>query len=122
MAKDDYDVIVYRVLVYLYACLKHKIMFEDETFNAAVKKNIDSDEYFVNVICMMQEEGLIRGLAFVKAWGGDVILASDMSEAKITPIGIQHLQENSKMKAVGEMLKATVDLISKLAVIIGLFV
>ena len=32
MAKDDYDVIVYRVLVYFYACMKRKIMFEEETF------------------------------------------------------------------------------------------
>ena len=42
MAKDDYDVVVYRVLVYLYAVLKHKIIFEEATFRQAVRKNVES--------------------------------------------------------------------------------
>lgn len=58
MTKDDYDVIVYRVLVYYYACLKRKIIFDKAGFNAAVKKDIESDEYFYDVLRMMQDEGL----------------------------------------------------------------
>ena len=122
MAKDDYDVIVYRVLVYLYACLKGKIMFEKVTFDAAVMKDIDNEGYIERVLQLMQEEGLIQGLTFVKAWGDEVILTSDISEAQIMPAGIHYLQENAKMKAVGEKLKAAVDMIAKLAAMIGLFV
>lgn len=38
MAKDDYDVIVYKILVYLYAFMKRKITFEEDVFQATVKK------------------------------------------------------------------------------------
>ena len=69
MAKDDYDVVVYRMLVYLYAVLKHKIIFEDATFRQAVRKNIESDEYFTSILRMMKEENLIEGLSFERAWG-----------------------------------------------------
>lgn len=117
MAKDDYDVIVYRILVYLYAVLKQKIMFENLTFQKAVRKNVESDEYFTEILKMMQEEGLINGLVFAKAWGGIVLLASDISDAKITVAGIHYLNENSRMKQIGTMLKESVDLIAKLAVL-----
>lgn len=70
MAKDDYDVVVYRMLVYLYAVLKHKIIFEDATFRQAVRKNVESDEYFTSILRMMKEENLIEGLSFERAWGG----------------------------------------------------
>ncbi len=46
MAKDDYDIIVYRVLVYLYACLKRRILFDEAIFRATVRKDIESEEYF----------------------------------------------------------------------------
>lgn len=122
MAKDDYEVIVYRVLVYMYACMKREIMYEDATFQAAVRKNVESDEYFADILMMMQSENLIEGLAFTKAWGGDMILMSEMKDAKITAEGIRYLKENSTMKAVGERLKESVDIISKLASAIMLFV
>lgn len=115
MAKDDYDVIVYRMLVYMYACMKREIMYEDATFQASVRKNVESDEYFADVLRMMQAEGLIEGLVFTKAWGGDVIISSDLKEAKITPHGIRYLKENAKMKLIGEALKESVDIIAKLA-------
>lgn len=115
MAKDDYDVIVYRILVYLYACMKRKIMYEDTTFQAAVRKNVESDEYFTDILRMMQSEGLIEGLTFTRAWGGDVILLSEVKDAKITADGIRYLKENSAMNTVGEKLKESVDIISKLA-------
>ena len=35
MAKDDYDVIAYRVLVYLYGCMKREIMLERPAQNGA---------------------------------------------------------------------------------------
>ena len=120
MAKDDYDVIVYRILVYLYACMKHKIMFENITFEKAVRKNIESDEYVTDILVMMQKEGLITGVIGAGAWG-ESILVSEYSDLKITVDGIHYLKENSTMKKVGETLKETVDIIAKLAGIIKLF-
>ena len=121
MAKDDFDVIAYRVLVYLYACLKREIMFEDVTFYESVRKNVSSDTYFADILRMMQAEGLIEGLEFANAWGGDCILVSSASDARITAAGIRYLKENGTMKRVGDALKETVDIISKLASILQLF-
>ena len=120
MAADDYDVIVYRVLVYLYACKKRKIMYEKNTFNATVRNDIN-DGYFIDVLRMMQDEGLIKGLTFVGTWQSDCILASDVRDAEITAAGIHYLEDNDKMKSIGNMLKDAVDTIAKLAGILGLF-
>ena len=98
MAKDDYEVIVYRMLVYLYAVLKREIAFDAVTFAEAVRKDVKSRAYFDKALEMMQEEGLIRGLVFVPAWGGDVIMASGIQDAEITPAGIRYLKENARGK------------------------
>ena len=122
MAKDDYDVIVYRILVYLYACAKRKILFEDTTFHEAVKKNVENDMYFYDVLRMIQTEGLIEGLVFTRAWGGDVFLTNDLQDARITAAGIHYLKENRTMAKVGTVMKETVDTNAKLAEVAGLFV
>ena len=118
MAKDDYDVIVYRILVYYYALMKRKIVFEETTFYESVKKNVENDQYFADILRLMQDEELLQGLSYVKAWGGDYILVSNPREAKITAKGIHYLKDNSKMKQVGETLKEAADIIATLAGII----
>ncbi len=120
MAKDDYDVIAYRVLVYFYACMKRKILFEEPAFQSSVMKNVESDEYFANVLRMMQEEGLIRGVVVKRVWGGTYILVSDPCDIEITVTGIRYLKENSTMKKVGDALKDAVDIIASLAELLAL--
>lgn len=61
MAKDDYHVIVYKVLLYLYAVLKRKIVFDKISFDVVLSKMNVSEEYLTDVIRMLQDEGLIRG-------------------------------------------------------------
>lgn len=69
MAKDDYDTIVFKVLLYLYAVLKRKIIFDEQAFYHAIGfKNIDND-YFINILYMMHEAGLIDNIVIKKAWG-----------------------------------------------------
>lgn len=116
MAKDDYDIIVYRVLVYLYACLKRKVLFNAESFNASVRKDIESEEYFVKALQMIQEEGLIRGIQFAKS--GRISILIDIMDAEITPDGIHYLKENSRMAKIGEALKKAVDIIADIAALL----
>lgn len=120
MAKDDYDVILYRLLVYLYACKKREIMFDPDTFDAAVRKDVHSDPYFNDILEMAQSEGLIKGVLLKKAWGGDKLLLSNLSDIEITAAGIRYLKENSTMKRIGDRLKDAVDIIAKLAGILQL--
>ena len=120
MAKDDYDVIVYRILVYLYACFKGKILFEGATFREAVRKNVESDEYFARVLRLMLSESLISGLVVTKAWGQTYLIASDLRDMEITAEGIHYLKENSTMQRVGRTLKETSDIIADLASVLQL--
>ena len=102
MAKDDYDVIVYKILLYYYAILKRKILFKRETFEALISKADISNEYLTDILRMMQGDGQIDGARFIKAWGGDSILVSDLSEISITAAGIRYLNENNVMKRIGK--------------------
>lgn len=120
MAKDDYDVIAYRILTYLYACMKRKILFDEATFRAAVRKNVDSEEYFTTVLKLMTDEGLIEGLVIIRAWGDTYILASDIRDMRITASGIHYIKDNSMMRKIGETLRESADIISELASLIGL--
>lgn len=118
MAKDDYDAVVYRVLVYLYGCFRRKIIFDDEIFNKAVSKYAESEEYFHSVLRKMQDDRLICGLVFKKIGGGEYLLFSDLREAEITSDGIHYLKENSRMKKMRDTMRGVCDVISSLAEIL----
>ena len=120
MAEDDYDIIAYRILVYLYACKKREIIYDDTTFDTTVRKDVNED-YFMDVLRMMQDEGFISGLSFTKAWGNTYILISDIADTEITAEGVHYLENDNKMKRAGNILKDAVDAIAKLAGILGLF-
>jgi len=119
MAKDDYDVILYRLLVYLYACMKCKIIYKESSFNEAVRKNVDNDQYFYKIIEMAQDEGYVKNANFTKTWGNDKIPLFEMNEIEITASGIRYIKENGRMLKIADGLKSTGDTIAKLASIIG---
>lgn len=120
MAKDDYYVIVFKVLTYLYAVLKGREIFEQFKYDKAIGKKDINEEYLLRVYAMMSDEGLIKQLTFERAWGQDIIAFFDESELMITPKGIQHLEENDKMKKVGQYLLKKADTIASLAISAGL--
>lgn len=114
MAKDDYDTIVYKILLYLYACLKRKIIFDKTTFFKAIDKDEICDEYLADVLYFMKTEGLIDHLVFVKAWGNVRILSSDYRDMEITVAGIHYLQENNIMKQIKDQLSGVPGIIAEL--------
>ena len=80
MAKDDYDVIVFKILTYLYALLKGKEIFDQAKYDKAISKKDINEEYLLRVYKMMSDEGLIEELAFKRAWGQDLIALFDESD------------------------------------------
>lgn len=114
MAKDEYYVLVYKVLLYLYACLKRKIYFNNETFDKATKRKDINEDYFDYVLYMMQKEGYIDGLAFTKVWGNTVLRTNEIENAVITEKGISFLTENDKMNKIKDYLLGSVDWIVSL--------
>ncbi|MCL2679907.1 MAG: YjcQ family protein [Coriobacteriia bacterium] len=97
MSADDFDVIVFKILEYLYACLKE-----------GVSPNIDKARdvagcnkvYFAAVISSMLDDGYVGGVA-IKAWGGDVV---NIDKVNITQAGAQYLSESGKMAKVRDFL------------------
>jgi hypothetical protein len=103
MAKDDYDVILFKVLLYLYACFKGKAFFRDDVFREVVGKAIP-DAYLIRILMTAQNESLIEGLTFMRVWGNEYILTSQYTDMAITPEGIHHLEDNGKMRQVKTFL------------------
>ena len=111
MAKDDYDVIVFKILTYLYAVLKGKEVFTKEKYDIAIGKKNINEQYLHRIYKLMSDEGLVEELAFTRAWGSVVIPLFDESDMMITAKGIHFLEENDKMKAAGRFLSDKADVI-----------
>lgn len=118
MAKDDYNVIVYKILAYLYAVFKRKITYDYDVFSKLINLDDINEQYFSDILRNLQAEGYIQGLSFTKAWGNEYILISDYSDMVITHKGIQYLSDNSTMKQIKEILIYNVGLIGSLIKII----
>lgn len=120
MPKDDYDFIVFKVLLYFYGCLKHNIKFEQAVFEKTIGFNDISEEYFNQILKMMKDENLIEGISFTKAWGNIYIPINNLSDITITADGIHYLKENATMQKVKHYIKEGVDLVAKLIDIVKL--
>ena len=102
MAKDDYFVLAYRILKYLYAC-----------FKAGEKADLDmfgpdalgiNNGYWVNMLESLSNEGYITGVEFPSAIGS--IRNAKVYDARITQKGIEFLEDNSRMKKAADFLRA----------------
>lgn len=102
MGKSDYYTIVAKVLVYLYK--KYKRISIDEDYISPMTKDFPiPKEQLDETIAMMMEQNFITG-NITKAWGGDIVIV-DYRSLKITPAGIDYLQDNSKIRKICETLK-----------------
>lgn len=110
MAKDDYFVLAYRILKYLYGCFKAGEAPEMEDFGPSAL-GINSG-YWVNLMESLSSEGYIKGITFPSAIGSPK--SPKIHGLKITEKGIFFLQENSAMQKAADLLrtvKETVPLI-----------
>lgn len=109
MAKDDYHVIVYQILAYLYVQLKKG---EDVD---GVKISVNSDLYSINkkyweyVILNLSNEQYVRGITVIRTDTGYII--SNLDDAEITPKGIEYLTDKSFLKKAYKFAKNINDLI-----------
>lgn len=107
MAKDDYFVIVYKILAYLYMQLKSGQPV-DAAMLAAHGRLFDINEtYHAYIVSSLLDEGYIAGVR-TKAWGGEEFL--DLSQCQITPHGIEYIFENSLLEKAKQFLKDVKDI------------
>ena len=105
MAKDDYFVLVYKLLRYLYRCLKGGTTASWEVVAPNSKDFPIGQEYFAYLLFHLLEDGYIEGIEEIKRIGGPLQFKETTGLA-ITPKGIEYLEDNNLMKRAGEFLGA----------------
>lgn len=98
MASDDYFVIVYQLLDYLYNCLKKgekPDLFGLDNFREA--KGINK-HYWDYILFQMCEQGFVSGVVPAPVLNQKWPSIKIVPDFGILPRGIEYLQDNSKMK------------------------
>lgn len=103
MAKDDYDVLVFKILTYLYRKLKSS--YVDDLYLFPLTDDFPiNEEYFLSILEDLSDKKYIKNLNIKKAWGGDYV-SYDLSKLAITGDGITYLRDNSRMKKIINIVK-----------------
>ncbi len=104
MAKDDFDVIVFKILSYLYSCLKNGARVDVCNLREVLKVNIP-DSYWEYIIRELCYSGYVEGVILFK----NIFVLDDriniQDNFKIKPEGIYFLSENSRMDKAKKFLQ-----------------
>lgn len=110
MAKDDYHVIVYQILAYLYQCLKAgkdidpKMLGADSAYFKANGQEVNR-RYWAYIVYHLQTAGLIEGVGFAEIDNLPHPYPVNLDRCMITPLGIEYLTDNSFLQKAKEFLK-----------------
>lgn len=106
MAKNDYYVIAYRILAYLYECLKQGETPSLEYLRPGTDDFPIPKQYWEYVLRHLLEDGYLEGAVEVPVIGQSVCSVKLMSRVMVTPKGIDFLQNNSAMSKAKDFLKS----------------
>lgn len=103
MSQDDMHVVMYKILAYLYSCMKNgeQPVYKHYCHNGDVL-NIP-EQYWCQIIKQLVDHGYVDGFVVVTAWGGDLIVKAN--NPTITIEGVDFLQNNSTMQKALNVLK-----------------
>ncbi|MFA9376240.1 MAG: YjcQ family protein [Lachnotalea sp.] len=105
MAKDDYYVIAYRILAYLYSCLKKGERVDINYIQSETDEFPIGRGYWEYIMRHLFEDGYIEGVMLVPICGKDAPGVKLTNGVMITPLGIEFLQNNSAMSKAKDFLK-----------------
>ena len=109
MAKDDYHVIVYKILAYLYVKLKEGELVDPDFIKPDGHLFQINEKYWEYIIETLLDKGYIRNVSIKKAWGNTTIIVN-LEDIQITPEGIEYLCENTTLKKAMNYLKEIKDI------------
>lgn len=104
MSRDDYYVIAYKILAYLYVQLKQGRDIDPEMISYNSKLLNINERYWTYIIENLVDQGYIEHVVFgdFGEWERKVM---DMSACRITPAGIEYLCENRTIEKAKRFLK-----------------
>lgn len=106
MASDDMHVVMYKILAYLYACMKEGSRVDRDAIGAEALGINRS--YWQEIMSELARRGYVKG---VRALDGDFGADVYMSKPRVTMEGVEFLMENSMMAKAKQFLmdiKATI--------------
>ena len=112
MPNNDYYKLVYKILKYLYECLKASEPIDINNFRPGSKHFPVEEGYMDYIWRNLAAEGLIAGVDTIPILGARRPSVKITSELEITPKGIAYLEENSIMKKIEHTIKSVTELIS----------
>ena len=109
MAKDDMRVIMYKILKYLYGCMKigKRPALEDMCCKSTLFQI--PEEYWEQVIAELSEAGYVKGFICTMAKDGLAVTMTD--SARITLAGVDFLEENGNMAKVRQFLGSAFEIV-----------
>ena len=109
MAKDDYFVIVYYILSYLYNVLKKGAVADEDIILLRDYNELINDNYLLYIYDNLIGDGYIKGMDIRKCnvlgTNKKQISIYNTQNILITPKGIEYLQQNSIFNKIKENLK-----------------
>ena len=106
MAKNDYWVVVYKILNYYFQKMKHGEPADENEINCSVLEI--PHLYLMDVYRNLFDDGFLTGTCVTEDMSGDVYI-ENLSLVRITTKGIEYLEDNSKMKQAYKILKEIKD-------------
>lgn len=103
MAANDYHVIMYEILLYLYDCLKKGIDPDNEAVDTYRKLHEINMRYWSRVIIDMQNDGYIENASVFALANVGWKSARINRDTTITRKGIEYLMDNSLMKKIKDL-------------------
>ena len=111
MAKDDYHVIVHRMLSHLYKQLKKGESPDPDVLRPDSKIcNRIPKSYWNYILVNMQAEGLITGLKINPDEAEDPQLEEQLGRIQITPKGIELLCDNRMSDRVDQLVRGVLSI------------
>ncbi|WP_394404860.1 YjcQ family protein [Streptococcus sp. 20-1249] len=102
MAKDDYWVVVYKVLTYYFKKMKRGEEVDDNELSA---NSLGINQpYLMNVYRNLFDDGYLTGSQITGDMSGRFYIENPYV-VRITTKGIEYLEDNTKMKQVYKVLK-----------------
>lgn len=105
MAQDDMYVVMYKILAYLYDCMKRGAKPAQSHYTHDGDLYRIPYPYWAQIMHELVEHGYVDGIVVFEDMSGDLIV--DVVDPRITMEGVQFLQENSMMQKALRFLKET---------------
>ena len=108
MSNNDMHVLIYKILNYLYECLKKGIHVDLAEFIRDCNLENVSEQYWQSVIEELDQHGYIKEVIIKSTKTQKIVLLKD--NFGITLEGVEYLQENSMMSKVKDFLGSSYEL------------